>query len=81
MVRFSVDERRLAYVPPVTMYVHEQGASLLTLFHEIAHCVVGPEAGHGEEFRRRHVEILGGVLGADNGELLEWCYREALEPW
>jgi hypothetical protein len=34
-----------------------------TLVHEIAHVLAGVEAGHGQRFRRAHVDLVGYVFG------------------
>ncbi|MEQ9163412.1 MAG: hypothetical protein RLN74_11915, partial [Ilumatobacter fluminis] len=52
-----------------------------TLLHELAHVLAGVGAGHGERFRRAHVDLVGYAFGdAEAGWLLDAYAAVGLEP-
>lgn len=52
-----------------------------TLLHELAHVLAGVGAGHGERFRRAHVDLVGYAFGDDEaGWLLDAYTAVGLEP-
>ena len=48
-----------------------------TLIHELAHVLAGVDAGHGELFRRAHVDVASFAFGSDRGRWLEAAYAGA----
>lgn len=48
-----------------------------TLIHELAHVLAGVGAGHGELFRRAHVDLASFAFGADRGRWLAEAYADA----
>lgn len=48
-----------------------------TLIHELAHALAGVGAGHGELFRRAHVDIASFAFGAERGRWLAEAYAGA----
>jgi hypothetical protein len=48
-----------------------------TLVHELAHVLAGVEAGHGELFRRAHVDVASFAFGSDRGSWLDAAYTDA----
>ena len=52
-----------------------------TLLHELAHVLAGLDAGHGERFRRAHVDLVGYAFGdTEAGWLLDAYAAVDLEP-
>ena len=52
-----------------------------TLLHELAHVLAGLDAGHGERFRRAHIDLVGFVFGDDEaGWLLDAYAAVGLIP-
>lgn len=52
-----------------------------TLLHEFAHVLAGVAAGHGEAFRRAHVDLVGYVFGErEAGWLLDAYAAVGLRP-
>jgi hypothetical protein len=52
-----------------------------TLIHEFAHVLAGVEVGHGEVFRRAHVDLVGFVFGDIQANWLVAAYDAmGLEP-
>lgn len=52
-----------------------------TLLHELAHVLAGLGAGHGERFRRAHVDLVGYAFGEhEAGWLLDAYAAVGLEP-
>jgi len=45
--------------------IPENGASLVTLLHEMAHCIAHPSAGHGSEWARIFLTLTYNTLGSD----------------
>jgi hypothetical protein len=45
-----------------------------TLLHELAHVLAGVPAGHGELFRRAHIDLARAAFGADEAEWLADAY-------
>lgn len=55
--------------------------TVATVLHELAHVLAGVGAGHGPEFRRAHVDVVGHALGDDAvGWLLDAYASFGLEP-
>jgi hypothetical protein len=48
-----------------------------TLVHELAHVLAGVHAGHGELFRRAHVDIASAAFGVERGGWLAEAYAGA----
>lgn len=48
-----------------------------TLVHELAHVLAGVDAGHGEVFRRAHVDVASFAFGDERGEWLAAAYAAA----
>jgi hypothetical protein len=48
-----------------------------TLIHELAHVLAGVGAGHGELFRRAHVDLASLAFGSDRGGWLDAAYAGA----
>ena len=48
-----------------------------TLVHELAHVLAGVGAGHGELFRRAHVDLASFAFGSDRGRWLAEAYAGA----
>jgi hypothetical protein len=48
-----------------------------TLIHELAHVLAGVDAGHGELFRRAHVDVANFAFGSDRGSWLDAAYGGA----
>jgi hypothetical protein len=48
-----------------------------TLIHELAHVLAGVDSGHGEHFRRAHVDLACVAFGPDRGGWLESSYAGA----
>jgi hypothetical protein len=48
-----------------------------TLIHELAHVLSGVGAGHGELFRRAHVDMASFAFGAERGGWLAEAYAAA----
>jgi hypothetical protein len=48
-----------------------------TLIHELGHVLAGVDAGHGELFRRAHVDVASFAFGADRGSWLAVAYESA----
>lgn len=48
-----------------------------TLVHELAHVLAGVRAGHGELFRRAHVDIASFAFGVERGGWLAEAYAGA----
>lgn len=45
-----------------------------TLIHELAHVLAGVAAGHGERFRRAHVDLARFAFGTERGKWLADAY-------
>lgn len=57
-----------------------------TVLHELAHVLAGLDAGHGELFRRAHVDLVGYALGDEPATWLVEAYlgmglRPGLRRW
>ena len=48
-----------------------------TVIHELAHVLAGVEAGHGELFRRAHVDLASVAFGTGRGRWLADAYANA----
>ena len=48
-----------------------------TLIHELAHVLAGVGAGHGELFRRAHVDLASFAFGSERGRWLAEAYAGA----
>ncbi len=48
-----------------------------TVIHELAHVLAGVDAGHGELFRRAHVDLASFAFGSDRGRWLAAAYTDA----
>jgi hypothetical protein len=48
-----------------------------TLIHELAHVLAGVDSGHGELFRRAHLDLASVAFGPERGGWLESSYAGA----
>jgi hypothetical protein len=47
-----------------------------TMIHELAHVLAGVDAGHGESFRRAHVDLADAAFGPGRGSWLADAYAD-----
>lgn len=66
---------------PVVVRLAAPQMTRATLLHELAHVLAGVGDGHGEVFRRAHVDLVGYVFGDEPATWLVDAYRAmGLEP-
>jgi len=76
----SSSARRRGSGPPVVRLAAPQ-MTPATVLHELAHVLAGLGDGHGEVFRRAHVDLVGYAFGEEPATWLIDAYRAmALDP-